>query len=73
MVWLMMNLSVLAHENDGPHIYIYTLKYDQLHLSARSEGMEIYNCDNFSIPGASFTSILKNARVLSHRWDISKC
>ena len=70
----MMNLSVLVHENDSPHIYIYILKYYLLHVSARGEGVEIYNCDNkFSILGASFTGIVKNARVLRHRCDISIC
>ena len=34
----------------------------------------IYNCVNkFSILGASFKGIVKNARVLSHRSDISIC
>ena len=47
-----MNLSVLVHENDGPHIYLYTLNFYLLHANARSEG----DCDNkFSILGASFT------------------
>ena len=61
----MMNLSVLVREND---IYIHTLKHYLLHVSARSEGVEIYNCDNkFLILCASFTGIVKNVRVLSHR------
>ena len=56
----------------APHIYIYTLKYYILQVSASSEGVEIYNFDNkFSILGASFTGIVKNARVLSHRCDIT--
>ena len=43
-----------------------------LHVSARSEEVEIYNCDNkFSILGASFTGIVKNVRVLSHRYAIT--
>ena len=59
----------------APHIYVYTLKYYLLHVSARSEGAEIYNCNNkvffFLILGASFTGIVKNVRVLSHRCEIT--
>ena len=33
-----------------PHIYIYTLKYYLIHVSARSDGIEIYNCDNKYTP-----------------------
>ena len=58
----------------APHIYVYTLKYYLLHVSARSEGDEIYNCDHnkfFLILGASFTGVVKNVRVLSHRCDIT--
>ena len=56
-----------------PNIYVYTLKYYLLHVSARSEGIEIYNCDNifFLILGVSFTCIVKNVRVLGHRCDIT--
>ena len=51
----MITLSVLVRENDGPHIYIYTLKHYLLHVCARSEGVENYNCDNkFLILGVSF-------------------
>ena len=59
---LMMNLSVLVHENDGsPHLHLYS-KYYLLHVSARRKAIEIYKCDNkFSIAGASFTGIVKNA------------
>ena len=68
----MINLSVLVHENYGspqPHIYPKLLPIE---CSAMSEGVEIYNCDNkFSILGASFTSIVKNTRVLSHCCDIT--
>ena len=40
--------------------------------SARSEGVEIYNSDNkSSILGASFTGIIKKARGLSPRCDIT--
>ena len=52
----------------APHIYIYTLKSYLLLVSARSEGGEI---NKFSILGASFTSIVKNAHVLSQRCDIA--
>ena len=45
--------------------------YYLLHVSARSEAFEIYNCDKFSIEGPSFTGIVKNARILSHRCDIT--
>ena len=57
-----MNLSVLVHENDGPHIYIYTL----LHVSARSEG----DCDKFSILGASFTDFRRGLLSLYDRYGI---
>ena len=67
-----MNLSVLFHENAGfQHLHLYP-KYYILHVSERSEGVEIYNCNNkFPILGASFTGIVKIARVLSHRCDIT--
>ena len=67
----MVTLSVLVYENDGSlHLHIYP-KILPLECSLRSEGVEIYNCDNkFSILVASFTGIVKYARVLSHRFDI---
>ena len=55
----------------APYIYMYTLKYYLLHVSARSEGVDIYNCDKFSILDASLTGIVKNVCVLSHRSDIT--
>ena len=39
----MMNISVLVHENDGSlHLHLYP----NIHVSARSEGVKICNCDN---------------------------
>ena len=72
----MMILSVEFMKTTAPHIYIhvYTLKYNLLYVSVMSEGVETYNCtcDNkFSILGESFTGIVKNARVLSHRCGIT--
>ena len=73
MIWRavkLTNLSVLVHENDGS-IHLH-LKCYLLHVSARSEGVEIYNSDSkFSILGASFTGIAKKARALSHRCNIT--
>ena len=76
MIWsaskLMMNLSVLFMNTIAPHIYTFPLKYYLLYVSARSEGVEIYNCDNkLSILGVSFTGIVKNACVLSNRCVIT--
>ena len=45
----MMNLSVLVHENDGsPHLHLYLkiLSITLVHVSARTERVEIYNCDD---------------------------
>ena len=44
---LMMNISVLVHENDGSlHLLLYP-NILPIHVSARSEGVKICNfCDN---------------------------
>ena len=68
------DFSALVHETDL-HLYNKILPITKsllsIHLSTSSEGDEIYNRDKkkFSILGASFTGIVKNTGVLSHRCD----
>ena len=74
MIWktgkLMVNLSVLVQKKTHLHLYPKIL-----HITCKCKerrGRDCDNCDhNFSILGASFTDIVKNASVLSQCSDIT--
>ena len=74
MIWktgkLMVNLSVLVQKK--PHLHLYAKILPITCKCKERRGRDCDNCDhNFSILGASFTDIVKNASVLSQCSDIT--
>ena len=68
----MMNPSVLVHENDGsPHLHLYPKILPITCKCKGAKGLRSTIVIFFSNLGASFTGIVRNARVPSHRCDIT--
>ena len=68
----MMNLSVFVHENDGfPHHTSIPINTTYYMYVKGAKGLRSTIVIKFSIQGASFTGIVKNARVLRYRCGIT--